>query len=258
VDVLLEELLVELLVLLDVLVLVLDDVLVDVLVLVELVDEDVLVEVVLTVDVLVDVDVEVLVVVTVLVVEDVVVEVVVEELVEDDELVDDVVEVVVGDGGQPSAVILDIFHNLSNEFLLTPSGPYCTQYRSPPPPKRRTMKPSVPGFGGTTLIVPFLPSSFALMVNTLVGVRRIVTPRTGPCSPLVSVYLNPNGPRSFQNARPELLRPWGSGKSCCVGLPPLAMMVSVAPNVVGSPTRVLPLPVSRALPVILRLAGSLG
>jgi hypothetical protein len=36
------------------------------------------------------------------------------------------------------------------------------------------------------------------------------------------------------------------------------MIVSVAPKVAGSPTIVLPLPVSRALPVIFRLLGSLG
>jgi len=109
---------------------------------------------------------------------------------------------------------------------------------------------------------PFLPSSFALMVKTLVGVRRMVRPRTGPWSPELSLYLKPYGPRSFQYARPELLSPCGSGKSCMVGLLPLAMMVRTAPPAlpatVGSPTRVLVLAVSRALPVIFRFTGSPG
>jgi len=49
----------------------------------------------------------------------------------------------------------------------------------------------VPGFGGTTFRGPFLPSSFTLMVNTELGVRRMLTPCTAPCSPLVSLYLKP-------------------------------------------------------------------
>jgi len=56
---------------------------------------------------------------------------------------------------------------------------------------------------------PFLPSSFTLMVKTEVGVRRMVRPRTGPCSPLVSLYLKPYGPSAFQNDRPEELSPCG-------------------------------------------------
>jgi len=53
------------------------------------------------------------------------------------------------------------------------------------------MKPSVPGFGGTTSSGPSLPSTFTLMVNTELGVRRIVMPCTAPCSPLLSLYLKP-------------------------------------------------------------------
>jgi len=107
-----------------------------------------------------------------------------------------------------------------------------------------------------------LPSSFALMVKTSEGVRRTITLRTGPCSPALSVYLKPYGPSAFQNVRPELLSPCGSGKSCIVELLPLAMTVRRAPPAlpatVGSPTRVLVLAASRALPVTFRLDGSPG
>jgi hypothetical protein len=116
--------------------------------------------------------------------------------------------------------------------------------------------------GGVTPIGPFLPRILALMVNVPVGVRRMITPRTGPLSPRLSLYLKPKTPSDPQNGCPELSSPWGSGKSCMLGLLPLAMTVRSAPpalpSAVGSPTMVLALPLSRALPVILRRAGSPG
>jgi hypothetical protein len=109
---------------------------------------------------------------------------------------------------------------------------------------------------------PFLPRSLALMVKTPVGVRRMITPRTGPLSPRVSLYLKPKAPSERQNSRPEPSRPCGRGKSCMLGLLPLAMIVRRAPPAlpesVGSPTMVFGLPVSRAEPTILRRDESVG
>lgn len=116
--------------------------------------------------------------------------------------------------------------------------------------------------GGTTEIRPFLPETLVLMLNVPLGVRLMRMLLTGPCSPCGSRYLKPYEPTPSQNARPVLLSPCGRGKSCVVGLAPLAMIVRSAPPAlpvaVGLPTMVFGLPASRAVDVILRLDGSDG
>src|SRR4051794_39960102 len=116
-----------------------------------------------------------------------------------------------------------------------------------------------PGFGGSTRMRPSLPDSTALIEKLPLGVFLIWALLTGPFSPLASLYLNPLTALPLQNVLPVmLLTPCGRGNTCADGVPPLAEMLSEAPETVGSPTMVFVLAFSFAFTSALRLSGVLG
>src|SRR5262245_24861903 len=98
-----------------------------------------------------------------------VVVVVVDAVVDVVELVDAVVVVVAPPPGQaPSSCGFFALNSLSAWFLIWLSGPNWTEYRSPAPaemPSFSATHPLVPGSGGMMFTGPFLPATFALMVN---------------------------------------------------------------------------------------------
>jgi hypothetical protein len=55
-----------------------------------------------------------------------------------------------------------------------------------------------------------------------------------------------------------MLVPWGKGNVCSLGVPPFARTVRAPPPIVGSPTMVLVLALSLALPTTFRFSGVLG
>ena len=62
----------------------------------------------------------------------------------------------------------------------------------------------VPGFGGTTVITPFLPMPTTLIRNTPPPDFLIDAPLMGPLSPLGSFYLNPFTASPLQKGLPVL------------------------------------------------------
>src|SRR5262249_34934095 len=122
------------------------------------------------------------------------------------------------------------------------------------------MQPPVPRFGGTTLIVPCLPLSLALIEKELLHDSLMIRIFTGPWSTHGSLYLYPLVPIADQNCFPVLLVPCGNVKDCCDGCVPNAMMSRMAPPAlparVGLPTREPLLPFSLPEPLMLRLLAS--
>jgi hypothetical protein len=104
-----------------------------------------------------------------------------------------------------------------------------------------------------------LPVPIALIRKTPLPLFLICALLMGPFSPLGSLYLNPFAALPLQKGSPVVgLMPCGNGNVWLPGVPPFALTVSVAPPTVGSPTIVLPLPFSLALPTTFRLSGVLG
>ena len=122
----------------------------------------------------------------------------------------------------------------------------------------RNAQPAEPGFGGTTSTGPPLP-----LIETLIWkvppLSLIWAVFTAPFSPFPSLYLNPFTASPLQNGFWVMaLVPAGSVNVWLVGVAPLAVIVTLAPLTVGSPTSVLSLAASFALTVIFRLAAVPG
>src|SRR5262249_46782937 len=91
------------------------------------------------------------------------------------------------------------------------------------------MQPLVPGSGGTTSTVPFLPLIFALMLKLPLGDFLMLTLVTALWVPLGSLYLKPFVESPDQNGLPVELVPCFRSKRWLVGFPPLAMTSRNAP-----------------------------
>jgi hypothetical protein len=121
------------------------------------------------------------------------------------------------------------------------SGPKSTWYVSPPPRITRRRHPLVPGFGGTMLIAPPSPLTFALMMKTPLPAFASRTSRTGPFAPLGSLYRKAVVPFACHPLA-------GRRKSWLVDVAPSAKKVSTASAAVGSPTTASSLDVSLPSP----------
>jgi hypothetical protein len=102
-------------------------------------------------------------------------------------VVDDVGMVIGLLGHSPSSVGARRRNPLASFRTILLSGPKSTWYVSPPPRITRRMQPLVPGFGGTTAIVPASPLAFDLMRKAPLLAPASRTRRTGPFTPLESL-----------------------------------------------------------------------
>jgi hypothetical protein len=117
--------------------------------------------------------------------------------------------------------------------------------------------PSEPGSGGTTATGPTFPSTVTLIWKT--PFRSLIWALfTGPFSPFASLYLNPFSGSPLQKGFRLVLVPAGKAYVSSLGVAPLAVMVTVAPFITGSPTRVSSVGDSFALTMTFRFAGVLG
>src|SRR5438093_2087696 len=151
---------------------------------------------------------------------------------------------------EPSLVGFTTLNRTAPLFVTWPLA-NCTLYESPPTMVKRA-QPSEPGLGGTTATGPSLPSTVTLIWKT--PFRSLSWALfTGPFSPFGSRYLKPFSGSPLQKAVPA-----GNAYVSSLGDAPLAVMVTVAPFVTGSPASVSSLGDSFALTVTFRFAGSPG